>query len=508
MTDAEYLLWLTSADAVRCLLVEATCLTTDENGAEVEVIRYLSSTGYVMGSAGYAVAPANVPAHTAYLPVVVGGVKLTETLSLDGGGLSYGDIEISNPDGEFDSWLDDTWMNRPIRMYTGDVRWPRSDFRLVLDGVIANIGSKSRTRLNIKLRDKLQRLNTPVTDVKVGGTTQSKDMLIPLVFGEVHNMLPVLIDPAHHTYQVHQGQINRVIEVRDNGAPVQVVADTVAGKFSLSGSPAGTITASVQGDKQPEWSLTVASIIRRLATGFGKEPEDRFTDDEIDSANFDAFDEAHPQPVGICATDKRNILDMCQALTKSIGAQLTVSRLGKLRLLQLAFPGTVTAGVPIPLIEPRDMLAQNIAIANKADVIASVKLAYCKNWQVQNNLQTGILEEHKHRFETEWDTKTVRYSAIAVANKLHLEPDQRETMLLRLKEAEPEAWRLLDMLCIARTTYRFEGMARLLTLELGQAVLLKHPRFGLDLIEEGTPGVVTSLTPDWMTGHVTVEVMV
>lgn len=492
MTDEEFNAWLISPTSIRCLLVEAV-VSVDG----VETTRYLSSAGYVTGAG-------DTPANTAYLPLVVGGVKFTETLSLDNAGLSYGDVEIDNTDGSLDSWLGDLWRNKPIRMYTGDVRWPRADFRMVFNGVIDDIASKSRVRLNLKLRDKLQRLNTPVSEVKVGGLSQSKDMLIPVTLGEVHNMLPVLIDPALHTYQLHTTQIKRLIEVRDNGAPVTVVADIIDGKFALSGSPSGTITASVQGDAPAgEWSLTVTSIIRRLVTGFGKE-SDRLTEEDLDLDNLNAFDAAHPQPVGICATDRRNVLEMCQSLARSIGAQVTFSRLGRLQLLKLQFPGT---GTPM-LIESRDMLAQNIAVSARSEVKAAVKLGYCKNWQVQPGLQTGILEEHKNRFATEWDTKTVRYSAVAIDYDIDVEPTQRDTMLLRRIEAEPEAWRLLDIVSVPRTTYRFEGMARLLTLTLGQAVLLKHHRFNLDQIEGGTPGVVVSLTPDWINGRVTVEVMV
>lgn len=486
--DAAFMAWLAAPDAIRCLLVEVQVSV-----GGVETTRYLSTAGYTTKGG-------ETPANIAYLPLVAGGVKFTETLSLDGSGFSYGDVELNNNDGALDSWLDDVWVNRSIKMYSGDVRWPRSDFRLVFNGVVADIDSKSRTRLNIKLRDMLQRLNTPVIETKLGGTTQSKDRLLPTVFGEVHNMEPLLEDPALHTYRVHSRAINRIIEVRDNGAPVIVTADTLVGKFTLSGNPAGRITASVQGDMYPTWNLTIASIIKTLVTHFGKEST-RLALSDIDTTNFDWFDAAYPQPVGIATKDRENVLEACQRLAKSMGAQLTASRTGLLQLMRLQFPGY---GTPVE-IGPRDMLAQNISISGRSTVEASVKLAYCKNWTLQQGLETGILEEHKNRFGTEWDTKTVRYSAIASAYRIDAEATQRETMLLRLREAEPEAWRLLDIVSVPRMTYRFEGLAHLLTLARGQAVNLTHHRFGLNA---GKPGVVVSLTPDWIAGRVTVEVMV
>ena len=201
-------------------------------------------------------------------------------------------------------------------------------------------------------------------------------------------------------------------------------------------------------------------------------------------------------------TDRVNVLEACQRLAASVGAQITASRQGKLRLLKLQFPGT--GEVPFD-IGPADMVAQNLAIAARSEVAASVKLGYCKNWTVQTGLQTGILESHKNRFATEWDTTTVQYSDVATAYNLHVEPVQRDTLLLRKVEADPEAYRLLDISSVPRTTYRFDGLPRLMLLDLGQAVTLTHPRFGL---QAGVPGVVVSLTPDWITGRITVEVMV
>jgi hypothetical protein len=496
MTDADFEAWLISPDSLRCVLVEATCYVDG-----VETVRYLSNLGYNTQGG-------DTPPNTAYLPVLGrGGTAFAETLSLDQSGLSYGDIEIINAEGQFDAWLLDRWINCPVKMFVGDPRWARADFRMVFNGIAADLSSKSRTRLNILIRDKMERLNSPVTDVKLGGTTQNKDELLPLVFGEVHNMTPLLIDPSLHTYQVHQGQIHRVIEVRDNGVPVTIVADTVSGTFNLTGTPAGAITASVQGDTQPDWNITVASIIKRLVTGYGKEPM-RLTEDDIDLDNFAAFDTAHPQPVGICTTSKTNVVDMVQALAKSLGAQPWFNRLGKLQLLQLSFPGVLPASGIAQRFGPEDMAAQNLSIAQRSPVQAAVILAYCRNWTVQTGLQTGILEEHKARFATEWDTFTAKYTVIAQQYGLDLDPDQRETMLLRRKEAEPEAWRLLDMLCVPRTTYRFQAYGRGLLLSLGEAVLLEHPRFNLDAIVGGTPGVVVGLTPDWFAGRCLVDVMV
>ena len=52
------------------------------------------------------------------------------------------------------------------------MRWSRSEFRQVVSGITVGIDSRNRDRVNLKLSDKMQRLNNPVTDVTIGGSTQ------------------------------------------------------------------------------------------------------------------------------------------------------------------------------------------------------------------------------------------------------------------------------------------------------------------------------------------------
>lgn len=230
--------WLKNDNAIRCVLVEVD--VKQFVGGSV-VTRYLSNTGYVTSAT-------DTPANTIYLPYISGGVKFTESLSVDGSfSLSYGDIELNNTSGNLDSWISDYWANRRIRVYIGDRTWVRDDFWLIFDGVVTGVDTRKRETLNLKLGDKLQRLNYPMTEAKLGGATSNADKLVPLCFGECHNVEPLLADPATHEYIVHNGTIEDIIEVRDNGVPVTVTEIPATGRFRLSSSPAGQITASVQG---------------------------------------------------------------------------------------------------------------------------------------------------------------------------------------------------------------------------------------------------------------------
>lgn len=487
----DYAAWLKDPAAVRVVLIEVGVKT-----AGLETTRYLSTKPYVTS-------PTDSPANQFYEPVVTTGLQFTEELSLDGqGGLSAGDIEIANYNGERDSWLDDIWDNHPVKAWIGDPRWKRSDFQMIFNGVVAGVGSKSRDVLNLTLLDKLQRLNTPITDAKVGGTSTNKDDVLSLTFGEVHNITPTLTNAVTLEYEVHDSAIESVIEVRDNGKPVSVSVNAATGRFTLTRASAGAITCSVQGDKfGGTYRNTISALIQRIVKGYGQ-IDSRFVDADLDLTNLAAFETAFPQPVGVFAEGRTNVLALCQDLANSVGAQLIMSRLGLLRLLQVKLPGT---GTPI-VIMPYQMVERSLRIKSRPLVKAAVKLGFDKNWTVQEGLLTSIPEEHKKLFATEWLTATATSTQVQADYRLNAAPVQTDTMLCKRTDAQTEAQRRLDLWSVPRTVFEFEGTSDLLaTLELGNAVTLTNRRFGL---QNGKTGIVVSLAPNWLNGHVTVGVLV
>jgi hypothetical protein len=477
VTDADFIAWVKSDSRIACVLIE---VGVRSGGAEIT--RYLSNRGYTTS-------PTDVPANTHYLGVVNGGCKTSETLPIDGGaGMAFGDAEIDNLDGSLDAWLADIWANRAIRMYVGDMRWPRSDFRKVFDGITADLDSRSREVFNLKARDKLQRLNTAVTQTKLGGASINADRLIPLLFGECHNIEPLLIDKALLKYQVHNGPIERIIEVRDNGVPVTFTGDLATGTFTLAATPAGVITCSVQGDKSGGvYSNTISKIVQRLASGFGTDP---FVGGDLDAANLAAFDAANAQPVGIYLTDVANVLDVCQQLAASVFAQVTMSTTGLLRLLKIALPlpGASTA------VSAVNMDTRSLKPSQRPAVQPAVKIAYCRNWTVQTNLQTGIPAEHKALFSQEWLTKTARDAGVAAIYKKTQEPDPLNTHLLVGTDATALAAVQLALWGTQRNGFSYDALADLLLEELGGYQTLTHSRFGF---AGGVGAQSLSIERDW-----------
>ena len=483
--------WLLNPLARRCVLVE---LNVSISG--VETTLYLSNNIYV-----------DSVAERSYQCIIDGAIETTEELSLDStaGTLSYGGVSIDNSNGVRDAWLTSAyvWRSRVVTVLFGDNSWARADFTTIFNGIINDLQPNGETGLILTLADKMQRLNTALSEQLLGGLTVNANDLVPIAFGNVCNALPLLTDKAMHEYQVHNAPINDFFEVRDNGVPLTGTSlptfYTATGKFNLAVSPAGQITCSFQGDKQSAYTDTIAGTIYAIVTRYGKDSQ-RFTSADVDLTNFSDFDTAHPDHIGFYANSRENTLNVVQQLASSIGAQCFMSRPGKLKLYQISI---TPAGTSMP-IKSSDFIEGSFKIINRLAVQSSVRLNYAKNWTVQEGLQTGIPADHVNFFANEWLKVTATDTAAANLNKQDSLPPGRDTLLITTAQATAEAARELALYTSLRGVYRFESShAGLLALNLGDPVTITSSRFGLSA---GKTGTVVRLQTDWAECATTIDV--
>jgi len=512
--------WLENPAAVRHIFAEVNVYDVV---AASEIVLYLSSCGYVTSSAD-----------VSFSPILTGSFSYSENMSLEGGvSFSVGDLEMYNFNGVYDNWLDPTkyiWVNRAISIYYGDplvscadIATVKSTFILMYTGIIADIDSREANTLNIRFRDNMDKINSPVTETKLGtyGTwanlQNNQDDIVPLVFGEVHNMEPMLIDPSTLEYYFNQGNSESVIEIRDNGVPIYTrgvltggaTINHTTGKFILTHPLAGQITASIQGVKDSVNLTTgalvsgtyvnnIANLVALITTQYGKSYT-RLTTSELDLTNLAAF-ASNTAGVGVIINSKENVIDICSRLVDSVGGQLYFNRLGKLQILRL---GDVTVDPSVTITE-KDMLSE-LTIVERTEVSAATKIGYCKNWTVQEGLLTGIPEQHKDMFATEWFSKTSVDGTVKSRYKLHEDPDAKETLLLTHSDATAEATRLNNFFKVPRSVYSFKGTSALLSLKLGQQVQIAHHRFNLYNSGVGTLMQIVGLTPNWTSSTIDVK---
>lgn len=519
--------WYDNTSASRCIIAKVGVYSTGVAESVGEKTKYFANRGYNTSTADILIDPS-----------LTGTVRFAESISAEGGvSISYGDLEIDNTDGSKDSWLDIdsyVWVNRSIQVYYGDPTQIVTDaagiastFDLIFDGVIVDIGSRNRNSVNIRVRDKMERLNAPISEntlgtygtwgAGVGQTNQAA--VLPLMLGEPHNVQPLLIDPSQLEYQINDGIIEQITEIRDNGVPIYTVGvlttgavlNLAAGKFKLNQPLVGDCTVSVQGVKSSMDLTTgtisatyvnnIANLIALVVSQYGP-VSSRLSTSELDLPNLYAFSTSSAEYVGLAITDRQNILAVCQELAGSVGAQLYFTRQGKLQLIKY--------GVPTPdalvNVTNSDIISNSLSISSRSSIIAAKKLGYCKNWFVQTNLGTAIPLQHKYWFGEEYWLKTSDDTAgNKTLYKLNLEPVQKNTLLVDGTQADAEAIRLNNYFGSIKTTYRFTGTSRLLTLKLGQSINLTHNRFGLS---SGKTGQVVALEPNWSKGLIDIEVTI
>jgi hypothetical protein len=505
VTAAQFQAWLEQDTNIKCTLVEV-----EVNIAGVSTMLYISNRTFNTTALD---TPSNLP----YLPILKNSLAYTEKLPIDGtANLSYGDISIDNTDGTYDAWMNYVWANMPISIYMGDPGWPRNDFVQIYTGLVADISFSDRTTINLSIRSVVQKLNATLNQSKVGGTSEAKDLLRPLLFGEVHNITPLQTNPANLEYMVHNGPIERIIEVRDNGVPLAAgtgyTADLTSGTFRLLNAPVGTITCSVQGEQATvnlatgnivsgTWSFTTARIIALIIKKYSNNV---VNNSEIDLQAFSDFDLQHRQAVGVYITQETNIISLCQELASSVGAQFTSTRAGKITLLKIDVP---VSDFGSPDINDSFIVRNTLTVLEKVPVKATIKLGYVKNWTVQTQLLTGIPEEHKVMYAKDYYYATADDASVRVLYKLPAEPAPVNTLLVRNSNSEVtlEATRRLNLWKTPRYVFRLDCIPRYLTVKLGDMVNLTHYRYGLANTKAGQ---VVGTQIDWFTGKVSLEVMV
>lgn len=558
VTSAQYAAWLRDPQAVRVLLFEVGV-----NSAGVESTRYFSSRGFVS-------AATDTPASTAYPGIAAPGLAITESLPLDQDfQLTVGDIEIDNVDGARDGWLLDVWTNRAARVYLGDARWPRADFRLVFSGVVADVGSAAVGTLNLILSNKLAQLNTAMTDRKWGGDgTYVQSGLTVTVTKPRHGRVIGSPVEAHPTTGLAVAGSYAVTTTPTDdtftytaGAPL-----TTSGTMRIEGVNFDALMPLTLGECHNVTPLLVDGTKLRYSVHDGAchqifevrdngKPVTVTTDAATGTfcllaspagqitatvLGDDAGGTSYVNTVGsliwrvvqtwgvasqrltpfdidtasLAAFDLSHLQPVgvyvaARTNVLDVCQQLASSVDAKLAMTRLGLLRLVRLDFPpagTPVpIGPADMVEHTLEVVARSTVTASVKLNYVKNWTVQAGLQTSIPAEHKEMFASEWWSATATDAPTAALYRLNAEPVPEDTLMLVLADAQNEAVRRLAIRRVPRTTYRFTGTAAHLELELGQGVTLTHPRFGL---AAGVAGVVTSLSPDWLNCRVTVDVTV
>lgn len=206
----EYLAFLDTPDALRCMLVEQNVLG-DFGSPSVAAAGILCMSNYPFVSA-----PEDRYPNVCYEEILQKAPQMRRKLAAGGVmQISYGDVifknETTNSDapvlgesfnGRLDNWLAFNVDGRTNRVFYGSPQWRRCDFKLYFVGVGTGFYRAGPGQLGLKLRGQEVMFGMAVSTEKVGGTGPNKDALAPVSFQFYFNVEPPLYDAATLKYRL------------------------------------------------------------------------------------------------------------------------------------------------------------------------------------------------------------------------------------------------------------------------------------------------------------------
>lgn len=450
ISDAQYAAWLSQENKRRVVLVEA-----DYSGGT----KYFSTFPYVSG-------PSDTPANIAYDDLLLGVPSIAQAM---GKGASIGDLAVSNTGGLVDSWWTLAFAGWPLRLYLGDAAWTRDDFRLIFQGVTEEVTTSGRDQLGFSIRDRRELLSQPVQTARIGTNNE----VVPLSFGTCFNVSPKLTNGATHEYQVHESAVNDITAVRDNGVAVAYTKNLANGKFTLNAAPAGQITADVT---ETASGGTVAGVVQTLLRR-------RFPSETLNTSF------SMTSPIGIYIDRDRDILECIKEVAETAGAVLTVSRTDGFWLHRLETPSGLTS---VATFEPDDIEQGSLRISKTELPKLSVVLGAERNWTEQDpaSLAGAVTEANRQLYSRPYQIVKATNSGIAASYPSARDDEMVGTLFTTTANATTEASRRAGLRQQIRFTFRLRALCAPFSLQIGDCVTLKHPRFGLS---SGSKGRVVSV---------------
>lgn len=468
ISDAEYLEWLENDNEDRTLLVEAKYYSGGE------FTEYMSTRGHITK-------PTDSPANTEYEDVVTAFPVFRRSMSEAFNGKtqqSFGDIEIVNDGGERDTWLDRSWNGRGLVLKFGDPEWDYADFRTILDGVSAELTVKNLSTLVLKIRDKGIYLEKELQET-VFSTGVSTDLPIPICYGEMKKIAPVLEDGATHKYKIHDGAISSIDAVYDQGVSIGFTPDLATGSFTLATQPAGQITADVKGATFAgiaEGAATYWDNIADIVYDIVLNQSDLIISD-IDTAGLTTFKGSYTQKVGVYIADHSTMASVLDMLLNSIAGFWGFNREGQLVLGQLLDPSVGTSTLTIT---SDDILEGGMTIKGRQLPRYRVTLGYQPYTHLQSagELAGSVSEDIAADLAKPFRIESVENLTTLTTHLLAHESDVLATQLADSTEANSEASRRLSLRDGLRTTYLIDSFTTPFNVELGDVITIEHDRFG------------------------------
>jgi hypothetical protein len=464
------------------------------------VLRYASKP--------YTTKPTDTPVNTFYDDRITNPASISRSLYSNGttsgaSRVNYGAVELSNVDGGLDSILKYSFDGRSLVIKIGNEGDAYSAFTTILNGTMEQV-EFTFSKVTILARDKLAIVDMPLQTTLYAGNNALPDGVEgvadiakspkPLLYGQVFNIAPIMVNSSKVTYQINDGAIQSVGNVYDKGIALTAGADyanvatlhaaspasgtfitcLTLGYIRLGAVPTGLLTCdATQGAASS--NRTVAQILKTMALKAG------IASGDINASDVTALDTANNSVIGIWIDGADSAMVAMDKVAQSIGAYFGFDALGSLRMGLFTTPtGSATLEIDINNILSIEHSRTNDT--DKGIPAWRVNLSYQKNYSVQDfDLAGAVTAARRSVLSLSALTKSAEDTAIKT--QYTLAPTiEKESLLVDATAAQTEATRLLNLYKTSRDLYTVTIALDLTTTlpDLNNVVNITMNRFGLN----------------------------
>jgi hypothetical protein len=413
--------------------------------------------------------------------------------------ISIGQIELDNSDGYLDTMVDRYAIDgRRVVIKTLSPTTAYGNAIVLFDGTATGWAAFEDV-VTISVRDELYKLDVPLMAFTysgaggLDGTVELAGKPYPLCFGRCLNVPLVLVDPTNLIYQASWRAIQAVDAIYDSGlalTPAGDVADITAtavnpgefktqlsgGYIRLGGTPAGLVTADLQGDAGDSGYVDdTGSIVYRIMNTFAG-----IGVSDLDGGSFLSLTAAQPAEVGfffpptpIAASDAIDIF------LAGIGGYVAPTRTGLIQVGRFDAP-TSSASIRVDKRHIHDIVRLQLP-PEIEPAIYSVSVGYQPIFAQQISDLAGAVTAERRQFLAQ-ALRTATVASIGIQTKHLLARGLVNIPGLFYNEADAsaEADRLLDIWAASRRLYavRLKGIGYLLNIH--GLLEVAYERWGMD----------------------------
>ena len=430
------------------------------------------------------------------------------------GQVLVGDVEVFNADGWVDTFLDEYNVDgQEVHIRFGPENGAYSEFRIVEDA-FGRDWQGDTNEIRLTLQDLQFRLDQPYQTAAYAGTGGTEGIstltgrLKPRLIGRRYNFEPILIDPANGVYQISDGPIEQVLEVRDGALPLDasgvdvstygllISEDLEEGQWATAlnlglfrvrpagGSLASVLTVEALGDNTNEYTQKAGSlIIRELRNRAG------YVDVQIDNGSFGSFNAFDSGYWFSGANDNTTFRDVVNDLTKQTGGRITAD--SKIRGIRIVDPQEASFNFEVDEneifeLEPAGMLF---------NPVLRTTVRYRPNDRpISDNEIVGTLDDDKRDLQREFQEFSYQDSSVLIRSRSAQQQLIIETDLVDDGSAAALAASVGRLWSQQRLLFRIRLSRRALFFAVGSILKVTHSRYGFG---NGKNGLIVQRLNDY-----------